>query len=101
MLDYYGSITKPPEDVDRELIEIFKKNASIESLKIIIADLRKQKVITEYSITGWNIYAKKQLVDIVYLELKDRLNKNEKKLKATYCLEKYLNNDILDKILNK
>lgn len=101
MLDYFGSITKPPEDVDRELIEIFKKITSTDALKIIIADLRKQKVITEYSITGWNMYAKTQLVGIINLELNDRLNKNEKKLKATYCLEKYLNNDILDKLLNK
>ena len=25
MFDYLGSITKPPEDVDKELIEILKK----------------------------------------------------------------------------
>ena len=47
------------------------------------------------------MFAKKQLVDIIYIELKDRLSKNKKKLKATYCLQNYLNNDILDKILNK
>ena len=101
MLDYFGSFTKPPEDVDKELIEILKKNASIGSLKLIIADLRNQRVITEYSITGWNMFAKKQLVDIIYIELKDRLSKNEKKLKSKYFLKNYLNNDILDKILNK
>lgn len=101
MLDYLGSITKPSEDVDKELIDIFKNNVSIESLNIIIKDLRKQKVITEYSITGWNMYAKKQLINIICHELNDRLNVNKKKLKATYCLKNYLNNDILDKILNK
>lgn len=101
MLDYLGSITKPSEDVYKELIDFFKNKASPDTLNIIILDLRKQKVITEYSITGWNMYAKKQLVDIINNELKDRFNMNEKKLKATYCLKNYLNNDILDKILNK
>lgn len=101
MLDYFGSITKPPEDVDRELIDFFKKKISTETLKIIIADLREQKVITEYSITGWNMYAKKQLVDIIYRELNDRLIENNKKLKYVYCLQNYLSNDVIYKIFNK
>ena len=101
MLDYFGSITKSPEDVDRELIDFFKKKTSTETLKIIIADLRKQKVITEYSITGWNMFAKKQIVDIIHHELNNRLIKNNKKLKSVYCLQRYLSDDIIYKLLNK
>ena len=100
MLDYFGSFTKPPEDVDKELIEILKKCIN-RIIKINNSGFKKSASILEYSITGWNMFAKKQLVDIIYIELKDRLSKNEKKLKSTYCLKNYLNNDILDKILNK
>uniref|UniRef100_A0A6C0CY57 Uncharacterized protein n=1 Tax=viral metagenome TaxID=1070528 RepID=A0A6C0CY57_9ZZZZ len=101
MLDYFGSITKPPEDVDKELIETFKNKAPEETLKIIISDLKNKKVITEYSITGWNMYAKKQLCDIIVIELNNRLQANNKKLKATYCLKNYLNDDVIYKIFNK
>ena len=102
MLDYYSTIPKSQKEVDQELIQMFKNKAPEDTMKKIISDLREEKVIaSNYSITGWNMFAKKQLCEIILIELNYILQKNEKKLTTTYCLENHLNNDILYNIFNK
>lgn len=103
MLDYYSTIPKSQKEVDQELILMFKNIAPTDTMKIIISDLREEKVIAnDYSITGWNMFAKKQLYEIILIELNYTLQKNKKKLTATHCLYKMdLNADIINSILNK
>ena len=47
------------------------------------------------------MFAKKQLCEIILIELNYILQKNEKKLTATHCLERYLNKDIIYTIFNQ
>tara|TARA_X000000950_G_C13909914_1_gene658569 strand:+ start:3198 stop:3506 length:309 start_codon:yes stop_codon:yes gene_type:complete len=102
MLDYYGSIEKSNTDIDNELIHIFKSRADKLTIEKLLIDLRKEKVISmSYSVTGWNMFAKKQIYDIISYELDSMLCKNEKKLKTVYCLKSHLNPDILYNIFNQ
>ena len=102
MLDYWGSISKSAKEVDNELIALFEKKAPVKTLQALILDLRNEKIIlNDYSISGWNMFAKKQLYDIILIQLNTDLQKNNNKLKATFCLQNYLNDDIIYKIFNK
>ena len=102
MLDYFGSIEKSNTDIDNELIHIFKSRANKVTIEKIINELRKEKVISmSYSVSGWNMFARKQIVDIISDELDSILYNNEKKLKTVYCLKNYLNPDILYNIFNQ
>ena len=101
MLDYFGSIKKSNIDIDNELIHIFKSRVDKVTIETIINELRKEKVMSmSYSVSGWNMFAKKQLCDIISDELDRILYENEKKLKTVYCFKNYLNPDILYNIFN-
>ena len=102
MLDYYGSIEKSNTDIDNRLINIFKSRTDKLTIEKIINQLRKEKVMSmSYSVTGWNMFARKQLCDIISDELDRILYKNEQKLKTVYCLKNHLNPDILYNIFNQ
>tara|TARA_B100000900_G_C20544116_1_gene701777 strand:- start:1062 stop:1370 length:309 start_codon:yes stop_codon:yes gene_type:complete len=102
MLDYFGSIEKSNTDIDNELIHIFKSRTDELTIETIINELRKEKVMSmSYSVSGWIMFARKQLCDIISDELDRILYKNEQKLKTVYCLKNHLNPDILYYIFNK
>lgn len=101
MLDYFGSIEKSNTEIDNELIHIFKSRTDKMTIETIINELRKEKVMSmSYSVSGWNMFARKQICDIISDELDSILYKNEKKLKTVYCLKNYLNPDLLYNIFN-
>lgn len=86
MLDYYGSITKCEKEIDKELIELFKKKCYESYIKNLIFKLRKQEVIyKEYSISGWMMFHRDTIIDIINIELNHKKHKSEKKLKFLYC----------------
>ena len=102
MLDYFGSIEKSNTEIDNELIHIFKSRTDKMTIETIINELRKEKVMSmSYSVSGWNMFARKQLCDIISDELDRILYKNEQKLKTVYCLKNHLNPDILYYIFNR
>ena len=102
MLDYFGSIKKSNTDIDNELIHIFKSRTDKLTIEKIINELRKEKVMSmSYSVSGWNMFAGKQICDIISDELDSILYKNEQKLKTVYCLKNHLNQDILYNIFNQ
>tara|TARA_B100000900_G_scaffold14771_2_gene11817 strand:- start:4340 stop:4654 length:315 start_codon:yes stop_codon:yes gene_type:complete len=86
MLDYYGSIVKSEQEIDKELIETFKDRCYESYMKKIISDLRREEVLRkEYSVSGWMVFDSKIIYDIIKSQLNNELNKSEKKLKLTYC----------------
>ena len=63
MLDYYGSIVKDNNQIDRELIQYFKDYNENHILRIV-NDLRKDGTLPlENSVSGWSIYVRKFIID--------------------------------------
>lgn len=86
MLDYYGSITKPNEEIDKELIESFKNKCYESYIKNLILKLRQQGVFfKEYSVSGWYMLHRNTITDIINTKLNHKKLKSEKKLKFVYC----------------
>ena len=108
MLDYYGSIVKSNKEIDTELITKFTNICNESYIDKIIKDLRKEDVLLpNYSVSGWNIFGRKQISLIIKIKLDHIKEINEKKLKACYCLEKFFSlnnikdNYIIEYILNE
>ena len=86
MLDYYGSIIQIEQEIDKELIELFKKKCYESHIKNLIFKLRKEEVIhKEYSVSGWMMFHRDTIKDIINIELNYKKQKSEKKLKFLYC----------------
>lgn len=86
MLDYYGSIMKDNNEIDREIINVFKQKCYESHIKNVIAKLRKEEVIfNEYSISGWMMFHFDTIKDIITIELNYKKQKSEKKIKFLYC----------------
>jgi len=98
MLDYYGSILKSSKDIDLELLNNYKNKYNEEYIKKIIANLRKEKIIEDYySVSGWLVFHKTDITIAITEIIINQKQKNEKKLKAVYCLEiLFLENNIKD-----
>lgn len=108
MLDYYGSIVKSNEEIDTELISKFIDKCNEDYIEKIIKDLRNEEVLLpNYSVSGWNVFGMKQISLIIKIKLDHIKEKNEKKLKVCYCLEKIFSlnnikdNYIIERILNE
>ena len=66
MLDYYGSIIKSEEEIDKELIQSFRDRCYESYMKKIISDLRKEEVLQkEYSFSGWMVFHGKTIHEII------------------------------------
>jgi hypothetical protein len=65
MLDYLGSIEKDPEDIDKELIQYFRDyNQSY--ISQIISELRNENQIQNvYSVSGWNVFHGRGVIDLI------------------------------------
>lgn len=103
MLDYYGSITKSEQEIDRELIQKFKDRCHESYMKIIINELRKENILhKEYSVSGWNVFHGKTIHDIIKNKMIVQEYKNNKKLKFTYCYNQLLSDtDVCKMICDK
>ena len=92
MLDYYGSIIKSEEEVDRELILVFREKAHELYIKRIIHDLRQDEILAdEYSVSGWNMYHAKTIHEIIAELIAHQTQINEKKMKLLYCFNQLFN----------
>ena len=102
MLDYYGSITNSFDEIDSELINHFKNKANQSYIKEIIKNLKKENIIlNSYSISGWNMFHKSNILLTIDEKILIKTKKNNQKLKTVYCLQNYLNDDIIYRIFNK
>lgn len=92
MLDYYGSIIKSNKEIDKELIKSFRNRCHESYMKKIISDLRKENILhKEYSVSGWNVFHGKTVCDIIENKIIVQRDKNNQKLKFTYCFNQLFN----------
>jgi len=103
MLDYYGSIIKSEREIDNELIKSFRNLCHESYMKKLINDLRKQEILNkEYSITGWNVFHRKTICDIIKNRLDIELYISEKRLKFLYIFNRlYDDIDVCKMICDK
>ena len=92
MLDYYGSIPMYECDIDTQIISSFKKHCDEKYIQKIILDLRKEQLLAkEYSVSGWNVFFKKEIFPEILQRI--QLFINQQKLSIAFL--KPLNPDIL------
>ena len=104
MLDYYGSIILKEKEIDNFIIQDFKQKANESYIHKIINNLRiNETLANEYSVSGWNMFFKKEIYNIILITINHQKSKNEKKLKFLYCYNqsKFYNNDISNLICDK
>ena len=93
MLDYYGSIIKNEEEIDKELIQSFRDRCYESYMKKIISDLRKEEVLQkEYSQSGWWVFHEKNINKIITIQINYDLQKSEKRIKFLYCFNQLYDN---------
>jgi hypothetical protein len=89
MLDYYGSIIKSEEEIDKELIQSFRDRCYESYMKKIISDLRSEEVLQkEYSFSGWMVFHGKTIHEIIEKTINYQKQKSEKRIKFLYCFNK-------------
>ena len=108
MLDYLGSVVLSKEEIDSKIINKYRDSCNEEYIQKVINDLREEKVIMEeYSISGWNMFHRIPIFDIITKTIDFQKQLNEFKLKMVYYLQTYfkINNikdyDIIEYIANK
>ena len=103
MLDYMGSIIKSEEEIDKELIQVFRNRCYESYMKKVIYDLRKEEVLyKEYSYSGWLTFHGKTIYEIIEKTINYQKQKNEKKIKLLYCYNQLFNDiDVLRLICDK
>ena len=103
MLDYMGSTIKSEEEIDKELIQVFRNRCYESYMKKVIYDLRKEEVLyKEYSYSGWMVFHGKTIYEIIEKTINYQKQKNEKKMKLLYCYNKLFNDrDVLRLICDK
>ena len=97
MLDHYGSIVLNKEDIDKELIYSFKKKCHESYLKSIINNLRYEETLEkEYSVSGWNMFFRSNIHDIITIHINYKKQKREKIVTFVRCyhLNKYRDIDV-------
>lgn len=83
MLDYFGSIVINQQDAIGRILNDYQNKIDDNSLKLIIQKLVEKEIIKkEYSITGWNMYAAKELYRIIDNEIE--IVNQKKKLAFTF-----------------
>lgn len=103
MLDYYGSVIKSEQEIDRELIQKFKDRCHESYMKKIISELRKENILNkEYSHSGWMVFHGKTVCDIIKNKIIVQKDKNNIKLKFTYCYnQSYKDSDVCKMICDR
>ena len=103
MLDYYGSVIKSEQEIDRELIQKFKDRCYESYMKKIISELRKENILMdEYSHSGWMVFHGKTIHDIIKNKIIVQKDKNNIKLKFTYCFyQSYKDSDVCKMICDR
>ena len=92
MLDYYGSITKSDEEVEKEIIQKFRTRCHESYLKNIINRLIKEDILHNgYSVSGWYVFHQKNIYEIIEKTINYKKQKSELKLKFLYCYNQKFN----------
>ena len=99
MLDYYGSIIMNDEDIDTDILDIFK-NYQGKYIKSLLNNMRINKILeSEHSISGYRIFVRQFIIETIKVNIKKQKEINNKKLIFAYIFEKYSkDNDLLIKI---
>ena len=102
MLNYLGNL-KSEEEIDKELIQVFRNRCYESYMKKVIYDLRKEEVLyKEYSYSGWMVFHGKTIYEIIEKTINYQKQKNEKKIKLLYCYNQLFNDrDVLRLICDK
>ena len=103
MLDYYGSIVKSEDDINSEIIQCFRDRCYESYMKKMINNLRKEEVLQkEYSVSGWMVFHRKTILDMINIQLNHGLQKANKRIKFVYCYNQLFNdNDVCKEICDK
>ena len=103
MMDYYGSVIKSGQEIDRELIQRFQDHCHESYMKKIICELRRENILSkEYSVSGWLTFHGKTVCDIIENKIIVQKDKNNLKLKFTYCFnQSYKDSDVCKMICDK
>lgn len=99
MLDYFGSIEKTVEQIDHELIQIFR-NYNKTYITEIIRELRNDNQIQNiYSVSGWMIFHRKDIIDLIDNRIKiDTEISHKKLLLSRYFIQNDIPLDIIENI---
>lgn len=101
MLDYYGSITLTESEIDTQIISSFIQYCNEDYVQQIISDLRKENILSkEYSVSGWNVFFKKEIYSEIFKRIQSQLYKNQQKLAFIKCIQE-LSLDICESICNQ
>ena len=100
MLDYYGSIIKSEPEVDNTIITEFRDRCHESYLKSMIKGLRDEGIIEkDYSVSGWMVFAARNIFEIITIEINYKKQKGEKKIKLLYCYNQlFTDQDVCRKI---
>ena len=103
MLDYYGSINMNNSDIDKQIIEHYRDKCNNNYIERLPTILRNNNILeTEYSVSGWNIFFKEEIINSINNEFKLIKKKNEQLLSFVYCYENiYSDYDVLYLIRDK
>jgi hypothetical protein len=101
MLDYYGSIIQQEEDIDRDLMQVFKSYRKI-FISDLIQTLREEQILTKRnSVSGYCIFVRPTIINIMKERIQKQTDLNLKKLKFTsYYLKNYNDIDVLQYTLS-
>jgi len=100
MLDYYGSITMEEKNINKDILQVFKQYQT-KYIQTLLHKLRKEEILSSgHSISGYQIFVRKIIIDSINQDIKKKTVKNNKKLIFTHSyFINYHNIDILCKIL--
>ena len=103
MLDYYGSIHMNNSDIDKQIIEYYRGKCNNNYIERLPTILRNNNILEkEYSVSGWNIFFKGEIIKSINNEFKLIKKKNEQLLSFVYCYENlYSDYDVLYLIRDK
>ena len=92
MLDYYGSIVRTHDEIHSDLSQNELKDVYCkELLNEVLGD-------KEYSVSGYNVFFRKEIIWDYHLIYQKRLLLNDKKLKSYSVLFNHLADDIISHI---
>ena len=94
MMDYYGSIEKDHDEIKSDFRSLLKEKYNESILQSII----KEKT---YSISGYNIFFGKQILEEYHTIYEELFLQNSKKLSLSYSLRSMDVNDNLINLIGK
>lgn len=94
MMDYYGSIEKDHDEIKRDFKSLLKEKYNESILQSIIKD-------KTYSISGYNVFFGKQILEEYHTIYEELFLQNRKKLSLSYSLRSMDVNDDLIALIGK